>query len=140
MEVQVLVSEEPAITVSLHTLKRWCFSVYDFVFVQFTLESKMLITFVARQGFLVMFIHVSGELKWCVKQFVTGSTHHLFMSSFVVVIQFLNRVLHSIARFADIFPAFSSLLLEFVAPQLKVTLRGTWSFIGGCVCCFWRVR
>ena len=44
MEVQVLVFEKPAITVSLHTLKRWCFTVYDFVFVHFTLEGKMLIT------------------------------------------------------------------------------------------------
>ena len=90
MEVQVLVSEEPAITVSLHTLKRWCFSVYDLVFVQFTLEGKMLITYVTGQCFLVMIIHMSGELKWHVKQPVTGSTHHLFMSLFVVVIQFLN--------------------------------------------------
>ena len=84
MEVQVLVSEEPAITVSLHTLKRWCFSVYDPVFVQFTLEGKMLITYITGQCFLIMIIHMSGELKWHVKQPVTGSTHHLFMLSFVV--------------------------------------------------------
>ena len=130
MEVQVLVSEEPTVAVSLHTLKCWCFSMYDLVFVQFALESKTLITFITRQGFLVMFIHVSGELEWCVQQFFTGSTHHLFISSFVMVIQFLNRILHNIAQFAGIFSAFSSLHLEFVASQFKVTLRGTWRIIG----------
>ena len=63
MEVQVLVSEEPAITGSLHTLKCWCFSVYDLVFVQFTLEGKVLITYVTGQCFLVMIIHMSGKLE-----------------------------------------------------------------------------
>ena len=52
VKILVLVTEEPPTTICLHTFETQIFSMNYFVFIQFTLESKMLVTMTTLYRFL----------------------------------------------------------------------------------------
>ena len=67
MEVQVLILEKPLIAVDFHAFESRVTPVQYFVFLQFTGKCKCLVALITFQIFLVVNVHVSSQLKRCIK-------------------------------------------------------------------------